>query len=191
AFSLGESGIYSVFVFLDFGVTGAPSSAEPGTLDLLIQQLDVKLDPLPATVTPPSQSLNISTRASVGTSDSVLIAGIIISGSDPATVVFRALGHPLTAFGVAGILENPTLELHDSTGAEIAISFDWKENSAEDQMVLTDNGLAPTDDFESAIVMTLNPGAYTAIVSGENDTTGVSVVEAYNLSSDTAHSNFA
>jgi hypothetical protein len=138
-----------------------------------------------------SQPLNISTRANVGTGDNVLIGGIIISGSNPATVVFRALGRSLAAFGVTGVLDNPTLELHDSTGAEIAINFDWKENSAEDQMVLTDNGLAPTDDFESAIVMTLDPGAYTAIVSGENDTTGVSVVEAYNLSSDTADSKFA
>jgi len=141
--------------------------------------------------TAPSQPLNISTRANVGTGDSVLIGGIIISGSDPATVVFRALGPSLAVFGVTGVLNNPTLELHDSTGAEIAINFDWKENSAEDQMVLTDNNLAPTDDFESAIVMTLDPGTYTAILRGENDTSGVSVVEAYNLSSDTADSKLA
>ena len=134
---------------------------------------------------------NISTRTNVGTGENVLIGGIIISGSDPATVVFRALGPSLAAFGVTGALDNPTIELHDSSGAEIATNFDWKENSAEDQTVLTNNGLAPTDDFESALVMTLDPGAYTAIVSGENDGTGVSLVEAYNLSSDTADSKFA
>jgi hypothetical protein len=81
--------------------------------------------------------------------------------------------------------------VHDSTGAEIAINDNWIENSAEDQMVLTDNNLAPTDNFESAIVMTLDPGAYTAIVRGVADTSGVSLVEAYNLSSDTADSKFA
>ena len=138
-----------------------------------------------------SQPLNISTRANVGTGDNALIGGIIISGSD---LVDGCLPRPWTLSGrlrSTGALDNPTLELHDSAGAQVAINFDWIENSAEDQTVLTDNGLRPPDDFESAIVITLDPGAYTAIVSGENDTTGVSVVEAYNLSSDTADSKFA
>ena len=66
------------------------------------------------------------------------------------------------------MLADPTLELHDSTGAVIASNDNWMENSEEDQMVLTDNNLAPTDDLESALVQTLGPGAYTAIVRGVN-----------------------
>jgi len=190
AFFFADSGDFSATVTLDFGASGALAPA-PGSLDITIQQIDVKLDPTSATVQAPSQSLNISTRLNVGTDDNVLIGGIIISGTDPATVVLRALGPSLAAFGVTGVLEDPTLEVHDSTGAEIAINDNWIENSAEDQMVLTDNNLAPTDNFESAIVMTLDPGAYTAIVRGVADTTGVSLVEAYNLSSDTADSKFA
>ena len=184
--ALSDMAIYPATTFATLGVT-------PGTYEWtwgLGANENFTLEILPG-ILPPTQSLNISTRANVGTGDKVLIGGIIISGSDPATIVFRALGRSLATFGITGALDNPTLELHDSTGAQIAINSNWKDNKNKDKTVLTSNGLAPTDDFESAIVITLDPGAYTAIVSGENNTGGVSVVEAYNLSSGTTDSKFA
>jgi hypothetical protein len=145
------------------------------------------LSPDPVAVIPPSEAQNISTRANVGTGDNVLIGGIIISGNDPTTVVLRAIGPSLALSGVTGVLADPTLELHDSTGV-IADNDNWMDNSAEDQMVLTDNNLAPTDDLESAIVMTLDPGAYTVIMRGLADTTGVGLVEAYDIDGSTTDS---
>jgi len=90
----------------------------------------------------------------------------------------RAIGPSLTSFGVAGALQDPTLELHDGFGTLIVLNDNWKESQ---QAEIEATGLQPTNDFESAIVMTLLPAPYTAIVRGKNDTTGVALVEVYNL----------
>ena len=192
-FPLPVAGNFSGTLTLDFTNSGtaAPSGATPGTLDLTVQQLDFQLSPNPVAIVPPSEAQNISTRANVGTGDNVLIGGIIISGNDPTTVVLRAIGPSLGVSGVSGVLADPTLELHDSAGALIASNDNWMDNTPEDQMVLTDNNLAPTDDLESAIVMTLDPGAYTAIVSGVGGTTGVALVEAYDIDGGTTDSKLA
>jgi hypothetical protein len=124
---------------------------------------------------------NISTRLSVGTANNVLIGGFIVTGTQPKKVVIRAIGPSLIAFGVPGLLANPTLELHDSTGAVISSNDNWVD-SANKQAII-DSRLAPTSNLESAILMTLNPGAYTAIVSGVNATIGVALVEVYDLDS--------
>ncbi|HWX15018.1 MAG TPA: choice-of-anchor Q domain-containing protein [Chthoniobacterales bacterium] len=121
---------------------------------------------------------NISTRGLVGTGDSAMIGGLIILGSTPEKVIVRALGPELTAHGVTGALQNPTLELHDSHGNLIAFNDNWKESQRTE---ISATGLAPTDDRESAIVATLPPGNYTAIVHGVNGTTGVALVEVYKL----------
>ena len=184
-FLLPVAGSFSGTLTLDF--TNIGGGALPGTLDLTVQQLDFQLSPDPVAIIPPSEAQNISTRANVGTGDNVLIGGIIISGNDPTTVVLRAIGPSLALSGVTGVLADPTLELHDSTGV-IADNDNWMDNSAEDQMVLTDNNLAPTDDLESAIVMTLDPGAYTVIMRGVADTTGVGLVEAYDIDGSTTDS---
>ncbi len=168
----------------------APSAAAPGTLDLVVQQIDFKLDVLPANVLPPSQPQNISTRANVGTGDNVLIGGIIITGNDTKQVVLRAIGPSLSVSNVSGVLEDPTLDLFDSTGALVATNDDWMDNSAENQMILTDHDLDPAEDAESALVANLDPGAYTAIVRGVGDTTGVGLVEAYDLDNGTTDSKF-
>ena len=93
-------------------------------------------------------------------------------------VIVRAIGPSLTSFGVPGALQDPTLELHDGTGAIIATNDNWRDTQ-ENEIEAT--GLAPTDDRESAIVATITPGNYTAIVRGTNDTTGVGLVEVYNI----------
>ncbi len=169
----------------------APSAAAPGTLALMVQQIDFQLDVLPADVQPPSQSQNISTRGLVGLGDDVLIGGIIITGTDTKQVVLRAIGPSLAISNVDGVLADPTLELYDSTGALVAMNDNWMDNSAEDQTILSSNDLDPTDDAESALVANLDPGAYTAIVRGVDETTGVALVEAYDLDNSTTDSKLA
>ena len=119
---------------------------------------------------------NISTRLPVETGDKVLIVGFIINGTVAKKVIIRALGPSLTARGVTGALADPTLELHKPDGAQV-FNDDWKENQA----AVEASTLPPERDEESAIVATLPPGAYTAIVRGKNDATGVGLVEVYEL----------
>ncbi|MBA2436353.1 MAG: putative Ig domain-containing protein, partial [Chthoniobacterales bacterium] len=109
----------------------------------------------------PVQLANISTRLSVGTDDSVLIGGFIVAGMQSKAVIIRAIGPSLP---LGGVLSDPILEIHDSTGATIATNDNWQE-SANKQAII-DAGFAPTNDNESAILLTLNPGPYTAIVRG-------------------------
>jgi sugar lactone lactonase YvrE len=126
------------------------------------------------------QLRNISTRGLVGTGDNVLIGGFILGGNGMVNcaLLFRALGPSLTAFGVPGALQDPTLQLFNSSGVVIAFNDNWKDTQ---QSQIQATGLAPTDDRESAIYATLPAGAYTAIVRGTNNTTGVALVDVYNL----------
>ena len=130
---------------------------------------------------PAAQLLNISTRAQVLTGDDVAIGGFIIYGNDPKKVIIRAIGPSLAGAGISGALQDPTLELHDSTGAIIATNNNWQESQSPE---ITATGLAPDDSRESAILTTLQPGAYTAVMRGANNTTGVALVEVYDLSKD-------
>ena len=120
---------------------------------------------------------NISTRGLVQTGDNVMIGGfIVLNTGAPANVVVRAIGPSLG--GVANALADPTLELHDSNGAIVASNDNWKDTQQSEIEATT---IPPTNDKESAIVQTLSTGAYTAVVRGKNNTTGVALVEAYNL----------
>jgi len=122
---------------------------------------------------------NISTRVSAGTDDNRLIGGFIISGTAPKKVIIRAMGPSLGNFGVTSALADPTLELHDATGAIIATNDNWADTQRLDVIA---SGIAPPDELESAIVRTLAPGTYTAIVGGKNGGTGTALVEVYDLS---------
>ena len=124
------------------------------------------------------QLLNISTRLGVQTGNNVLIGGFIIGGTGNKQLLLRALGPTLTQFGVGGALADPTLELRDGAGALITTNDNWKDTQ---QAAITATGLAPPDDKESAILHTFAPGNNTAIVRGKNNTTGVGLVEAYDL----------
>jgi hypothetical protein len=123
---------------------------------------------------------NLSTRLKVDTGDNALIGGFIITGTQPKKVIVRALGPSLP---VPGKLENPTLELHDSTGALLAANDDWMNSTPADKQAILDSMVAPTNDLESAIVRTLpaNGASYTVVVRGANNTAGIGVVEAYDL----------
>jgi hypothetical protein len=122
------------------------------------------------------QLLNISARLRVQTGDNVLIGGFIITGTEPKKVIVRGIGPSLAGFGLADVLADPTLELHNGA-ATLARNDDWREHQVE---VLA-TGIPPTNDLESAIVATLSPGAYTAILAGKNGGTGVGLVEVYDM----------
>ena len=126
----------------------------------------------------PSVFGNISTRLLVGTGNNVLIGGFIITGTQPKGVIVRAIGPSLP---VTGALANPVLELRDSSGGLIRSNDDWRIGGQEAEIIAT--GIPPSNDLESAIVATLpaNNSAYTAIVRGVNNGTGVGLVEAYDL----------
>jgi hypothetical protein len=123
-----------------------------------------------------AQLAQISTRGTVLNDDNVMIGGFIISGA-ATKVIVRAIGPSLNAI-VPGALQDTVLELHDGSGSLIFANDDWR---SDQEQAIKDTGVPPTDDLESAIVATLNPGAYTAIVRGKNGTTGVAVVEVYSL----------
>ena len=131
------------------------------------------------------QFRNISTRGLVGTGDNVLIGGFIVGGNGMVNgvVLIRALGPTLTGYGVAGALQDPTLELHGPDGTLITTNDSWKTrpDGGSQQALILSTGLAPSDDRESAIYATLPAGNYTAIVRGVSNTTGVAIVEVYNL----------
>jgi hypothetical protein len=129
-------------------------------------------------IKPFGQFLNVSARLPTGTGDNVLIGGFVINGSASKKIIVRVLGPSLTALGVPGALSDPTVELHDSTGAVIAANNNWKDTQ---QSVIAATNLAPSDDRESAIVATLAPGSYTAIARGAANSTGVCLLEVYDL----------
>jgi hypothetical protein len=122
---------------------------------------------------------NLSSRGLVGTDGNVLIGGFIVGdGNESTRIVVRAIGPSLQDFGVADSLADPVLEFHDGNGVLIRSNDDWSDTQSDDLQTV---GLAPADAAESAILMRLPAGNYTAIVRGKNDTTGVALVEVYDL----------
>ncbi|HEV2843108.1 MAG TPA: hypothetical protein VGW39_17445 [Chthoniobacterales bacterium] len=122
---------------------------------------------------------NISTRAFVSTGDNIVIAGFMLGGnSSPDPVIVRGIGPSLTALGVPNALTNPTLELRDGNGAMVMGNNDWQDNAAQ-AAELTAAGLAPSSPLESGIAAALPPGLYTALLAGQNNGTGVGLVEVY------------
>ena len=123
---------------------------------------------------------NISTRGLVGTGQGQLIGGFIITGG-PKLVMIRAMGPSLAAAGVSPALANPSLVLY-AGGTQLAANDDWKTNA--NVADITASGIAPTDDLEAALLIRLEPGAYTTVVSGVGGTTGIGLVEVYEIGSD-------
>jgi hypothetical protein len=126
----------------------------------------------------PSQFLNISTRARVGTGDNVLIGGFIVRGTAQKKVLVRALGPSLTQFGLSDVLLDPILELRGPNGVLIASNDNWESSQ---QTEIENSGLQPQNEAESAIIATLPATVHTAIVRGKDNSTGIGVVEVYDL----------
>jgi hypothetical protein len=126
-----------------------------------------------------SKLKNMSTRGSVGTVDNVLITGFIVGDVGSATVVVRAVGPSLASHGVSHPLSDPVLTVYDSNGTAIATNDNWHDNV--NWIHVQRNGLAPPNALESALVLHLPAGAYTAVVRGADGGTGNALVEVYDL----------
>jgi len=143
------------------------NAAISATLTQVVQPLDVSLS-------------NLSTRGQVLGGEGLMIGGFVIDGPAPKTVVVRAIGPSLAAHGIADALANPVLQLVRSSDQTVIGSNDnW--GSAPKAAEISASGFAPAHALESAILMTLAPGAYTAIVSGAGGTTGVGMFEVYEV----------
>ena len=170
------------FITINSGATGTGSGTvnysiapnhsptqRSGTLTVAGQTITV-------TQAPASLLGNISTRLRVEQGDNALIGGFIITGNVAKRLMLRAIGPSLP---VEGALADPQLQIFDSAGEEVAFNNNWREASNRQEII--DSTIAPGDDRESAILRELTPGAYTAVVRGVGDTTGVGLIEAYDL----------
>jgi hypothetical protein len=166
----------AILVTLDPGSYTAIVSGKDGTTGVgLVEAYDLDQ-------TAVSQLGNISTRGFVETGNNVMIGGFILGpeGAEDATTLVRAIGPSLTAFGVTDALADPVLELHDANGALLTSNDNWMDDPQQAADIEA-TGLAPGNDLESAILMALPPGGYTAIVAGKAGLTGVALVEVYRL----------
>ncbi|PYJ08914.1 MAG: hypothetical protein DMF06_11665, partial [Verrucomicrobia bacterium] len=127
---------------------------------------------------PAAKALNLSTRMRVLTDENVGIGGLIVTGTVPKQVLIRAIGPSLAQAGVSGALADTVLELHGPNGFVTITNDNWRDTQ---EAAIMATGIPPTNDLESAIVATLDVGSYTAIVRGKNNTTGVGLIEAYDL----------
>jgi uncharacterized Zn-binding protein involved in type VI secretion len=149
--------------------------SNPGTIKLFQNSLPAQPDLLG----------NISTRALISSGDDALIGGFIVTGTQSKKVMVRAIGPSLATAGVAGVLPDPTLELHDENGV-VLHNDDWQTTNLVDfgsdqSAEIAASGIAPADPRESAMIVHLAPGAYTAVVRGKNGAIGIGLVEAYDL----------
>jgi len=130
---------------------------------------------------------NISARGFVQTGDNVMIGGFMVQGTEPKSVIVRAIGPDLTQYGIPDALANPTMELYDGTGALIASNNNWMTTiiggiiTSNQVHEIQASGYAPGNLLDSAIIADLPAGNYTAVVRGVNNLTGVALVEVYNL----------
>jgi hypothetical protein len=130
----------------------------------------------------PARLANIATRGLIQPGDKLMIAGFIIQNG-PVEAVIRAIGPSLTAFGITNALADPTLQLRDQNGTIVLENDNWKTrpDGSSQQQQIESTGLQPTNDLESALVATIQPGQYTAQVRGNNQATGIGVVQVYFL----------
>ena len=168
-----------------FGDASQPSTtasfSAPGTYTLMLSAEDgvraVAYGAVVISVTRRNSLANISTRVGVQTGEKVAVAGFIISGSASKRLIIRAIGPSMTSLGSAA-LADPVLELYDSLGDLVLANDNWKDSQ---EQAVRDSTIPPAHGLEAAIVTSLQPGAYTAIVRGKNNTSGVGLAEVYDL----------
>jgi hypothetical protein len=148
-------------------------TARNGVSPVATQDFTLHITPVPAS----AQLVNVSTRLLIQTGDKVGIGGFIITGTASKKVLIRGIGPTLTRYGIANALQDPVLELHNSTSV-LTSNDDWK---VPQQAAIEATGLAPPDDREPAILLNLQPGNYTVIQSGKNGATGVGLIEVYDV----------
>ncbi len=128
----------------------------------------------------PVQMVNFSTRMRVQSGNGVGVGGFIVTGATPKHVLLRAIGPSLTQAGIPGALPDPVIELHGPGGFIPITNDNWRDDPVQEAAIIA-SGIPPGNDLESAIDATLNPGTYTAVVTGKNGTSGVALIEAYDL----------
>ena len=138
----------------------------------------INVPPTPAPTPPSAQPLNISTRLEVGTGDNAMIGGFIITGNNSKPVLIRALGPSLSNLGLTGLLLDPVLELRGANGALLFQNDNWKDQQRS-QIEVTP--FQPTDDREAVIIASLPAAAYTAVLTGQDQTSGIGLLEIYDL----------
>lgn len=153
----------------------SPNAPAVGSLAVTIEQFDIQLAPSAATPIASAKLQNVSTRLAVRTGENVLIGGFIVTGNENKRVLIRAIGPSLSERNIAGPLQDPVLSLNDGA----IVNDNWKEGGQQTAIEAT--GAAPKDDREAAIIVDLAPGNHTAAVSGKDGTTGVGLVEVYDL----------
>lgn len=171
-FSIPGEAAPRTFGILDFYRSSGDTASGPY---VILTSATVHYTPIDV---PPTKFANISTRARVETGDNVIIGGIIVSGQTSKRVIFRAIGPSLTSIGVSDALSDPVLDVYDGTGALVAHNDNWRSTQ---ELEIIKTGIPPSNDLESASIVTVQPGSYTAIVSGVGGATGVALVEAYDL----------
>jgi hypothetical protein len=160
-----------VMATIGFFKNGSPITVE------IMAPISDSASPTP-TPAPLAQAVNLSTRMKVQTGEGVGIGGFIVSGNAPKRVLIRAIGPSLTAAGLPGVLADPALELHGPAPFVTINNNNWRDSQ---EAAIQATGIPPLDNLESAILATLDPGSYTAIVSGNGGSTGVALVEIYDL----------
>jgi hypothetical protein len=156
----------------------------PGSYTAVVHGLDNTVgtgvvDAYDLSAASPARLANIATRGLIQPGDKLMIAGFIIQNGQVKAVV-RAIGPSLTAFGISNALPDTTLQLRDQNGVIVRENDDWRTDPQQAQE-LTDIGLQPSDDLEAALIVTLQPGQYTAQVRGKNESSGIGVVQVYFL----------
>jgi acetyl esterase/lipase len=163
----------ATIAFLNAALQSTPPTPTPTLTPTPTPTPTVSPSPTPA----PAQLLNISSRLQVQTGERVLVAGFIVTGETPKKVLIRGLGPSLTGAGI--VLTDPVLQLFSSNPSSLLTTNDNWKSSQQTQIIAT--GIPPPNDLESALVVTLDPGSYTAILSGKNGGTGVGLLELYDL----------
>ncbi len=162
--------------------TPPPATPTPTQTPVPTPSPDPTPTPTPTpSATPAAQALNLSTRMRVQTGDNVGIGGFIITGTGSKHVILRAIGPSLTGSGVPDALADPVLELHGPGGFVTVLNDNWREDPVQEALIIA-SGIQPTNDLESAIDANLQPGIYTGIIKGKNNTLGVGLIEVYDLS---------
>jgi hypothetical protein len=175
-------GLTDAWEYIHFGNLGMNGSGDPDG-DGEDNQSEFRSNTVPTnsnSVTRTARALNIATRLRVLTDTNVLIGGFIISGTEPKKTIIRGIGPSLGAAGVADALADPVLKLFDVDGNSIGFNNNWRDTQPGE---IEGTGIPPTNDLEAAIVQTLNPGNYTAVVSGFGGSIGIGLVEVYDLAS--------
>jgi hypothetical protein len=134
------------------------------------------------TATPAARFTALSARNQVGTGDNTLIAGFVVTGNAPKTLLIRAIGPTLANYGVGGVLADPQLALFDHLSTKIAENDNWSGTTTlSDAFTATQAFPLPANSKDAALLVTLQPGLYSAQVSGVGGTTGVALIEVYQM----------